>query len=105
MTIYFDHERLDVYRFAKEVAEVIPKRRYEHADLKRQAVRASQSVVLNIAEGCCRVGKDRNHLFRIAYGSAAETSSTLDLVDWPDREEQQEKLRRVGVMLNRMANG
>ena len=42
-----------------------------------------------------------NH-YRIALGSAAETCSVLDLVVLPEGEEQQQKLRRVGVMLRQM---
>jgi four helix bundle protein len=34
-------------------------------------------VVLNIAEGRERVGRDRLHLFRIANGSRAETEAGL----------------------------
>jgi four helix bundle protein len=54
----------------KRIAEVDPK-------LADQVRRAGTSVVLNIAEGRERVGRDRIHLFRIANGSRAETEAGL----------------------------
>ncbi len=46
-------------------------------DLARQLRRAASSVPLNIGEGNQRRGGDRVHHFRIAAGSAAETSAAL----------------------------
>lgn len=48
-------------------------------DLARQLRRAVASVPLNLAEGACRMGKDRMHHYRIAAGSAAEAMSALTL--------------------------
>ena len=48
-------------------------------DLGRQLRRAVASVPLNLAEGACRVGRDRMHHYRIASGSAAEAMSALGL--------------------------
>jgi len=47
--------------------------------LADQLRRAASSVVLNIAEGNRRTGKDRLHFFRIAAGSAAEVRAALDV--------------------------
>jgi len=47
--------------------------------LADQLRRAASSVVLNIAEGNRRTGKDRLHFFRIAAGSAAEVRAVLDV--------------------------
>ena len=47
--------------------------------LADQLRRAASSVVLNIAEGTRRTGKDRVHFFRIAAGSAAEVRAALDV--------------------------
>jgi four helix bundle protein len=47
--------------------------------LEDQLRRAESSVVLNLAEGSRRFGKDRIHFFRIAAGSAAEVSGALDV--------------------------
>jgi len=45
-----------------------------------QAIRAASAAVLNLAEGQGRVGRDRLHFWRIAYGSALETRSALSLL-------------------------
>ena len=97
----FAHESLDAYRLALQVARWIGGSRFPAgcADLRDQGVRASRSVVLNIAEGRSRAGDaGRNH-YRIALGSAAETCAVLDLVALPGAAERQAMLRRVGAML------
>ena len=101
---YFDHERMDVYSVARDVALWVNRARFPKgcADLRDQAVRASRSVVLNIAEGRARGGNaGRNH-YRIALGSAAETCAAMDLAELDGGAEQQDKLRRVGAMLARL---
>ena len=45
--------------------------------LADQIRRAGSSVPLNIAEGARRSGRDRNHSYRIAAGSAAEVRAAL----------------------------
>ena len=57
-TFHFDHERLDVYRLSMEVARWVAATDFPRglASLKDQAVRAAQSVVMNIAEGRGRGG-------------------------------------------------
>jgi four helix bundle protein len=47
--------------------------------LADQLRRAGTSVLLNIAEGARRVGKDRAHHHRIAAGSAAEVAAALEI--------------------------
>lgn len=97
----FDHENLDVYRLALEVARAciglrIPTGR---SHLRDQILRAADSTVLHIAEGRARGGDaGRNH-DRIALGSAAEACAGLDLVGSPEALAEQPKLRRVGAML------
>jgi len=97
----FDHENLDVYRLALEVARAciglrIPTGR---SLLRDQILRAADSTVLHIAEGRARGGDaGRNH-DRIALGSAAEACAGLDLVGSPEALAEQPKLRRVGAML------
>ncbi len=51
--------------------------RSKDADLYRQLRRAGSSMPLNIAEGGRRVGKDRQHLWRVAAGSADEVRVAL----------------------------
>ena len=62
----------------------------------------ADSIVVNIAEGRMRSGKAGKNHYRIAHGSAGEALSVLDIVSVPGALEQQEKLRRIGVMLSRM---
>jgi four helix bundle protein len=102
---YFNHERLDAYRLAVEVARGVAAARFPRgeADLRDQAVRASRSVVLNIAEGCSRGGRAARNHYRIALGSAAETCAALDLATVADVDTLQVQLRRIGAMLSRMA--
>ena len=69
------------------------------ADLRRQAVRAADSAVLNIAEGTSRKNDAAKNHFRIALGSAGEVCAALDVVDIPGAQEQQLLLRRIGAML------
>ena len=57
---------------------VVAKLRTQDPDLVKQLRRAAQSVQLNIAEANGRVGKDRRHLFRVAYASAAEVAAALE---------------------------
>ena len=45
-----------------------------------QVIRSASSVPANIAEGHGRVGRDRSHHWRIAYASAKEVESHLELL-------------------------
>jgi four helix bundle protein len=97
----FPHESLDCYHLAVGIARWVAATRFpaRNADLADQALRAAQSIVLNIAEGAARHGPASKHHFRIALGSTAETSAVLDLVDLPEGAARQAELRRVGAML------
>ena len=48
-------------------------------DLARQIRRAASSAALNLAEGRQRAGRDRQHLYRGAAGSAAEARTALEI--------------------------
>ena len=48
-------------------------------DLADQIRRAASSVVLNLAEGSRRQGRDRMHFYRIAAGSAAEVRAAIEV--------------------------
>ncbi|MBM4366882.1 MAG: four helix bundle protein [Deltaproteobacteria bacterium] len=105
MDYRFDHENLDVYKVALEVARSCTTLRIPtgRSHLRDQLQRAADSVVLNIAEGRARGGDaGRNH-FRMAAGSAAEACAALDLVGSPEAAIEQPKLRRVGAMLRGLA--
>ena len=105
MNHFFSHESLDCYALALQVHQwlvgvVFPP---ELRHLRTQGLRASSSVVLNIAEGAALQGDSRRNHFRIALGSAAETCSVLDCLALPEAADQQHKLRRVGAMLARLS--
>ena len=100
----FGFERLDVYQLALAVARWMHRVKWAlgMAHLKDQGIRAADSMVLNIAEGCARGGKPGQNHFRIAKGSAGETLAVLDIGNPPGAQQQREHLRRVGAMLEKM---
>ena len=81
--VLLDHERLDVYKLARELARVgnvvvqqVPPGR---ADLVDQFRRTSLSVPLNIAEGAGEFApKEKARFYRIAKRSATECAAVLD---------------------------
>ena len=102
---YFGFERLDVYKLSirinREVASMSWPTGRSH--LKDQAVRAADSLVLNLADGFSRGHKTRagrNH-FRIAHGSAGEVFAVFDILQ--SAPETRSELQRVGSMLHRMS--
>ena len=76
--------------------------------LADQLRRAASSVVLNIAEGNRRAGRDRLQFFRIAAGSAAEVRAALEVARaWGMVEatpEADTELDRVLAMLWKLAH-
>src|SRR6185437_8974780 len=84
MKIYFDHEKLDVYResiaFCGWVGEFLGAISAKAA-AKDQLDRASTSIPLNIAEGNGKFSsKDRARFLEIARGSALECAAALDVL-------------------------
>ena len=80
---YLQCERLDVYRVALEFhRSIMPLKQVRGiADLRDQLLRASESVVLNIAEGAGRFGRDdKRRFYRFASGSAMECAGVLELL-------------------------
>ena len=69
---------LDLVRSLRSV--VVELRKYS-ADAADQVERAASSVVLNIAEGDRRRGRDPQRFFSMANGSAGEILGALDLAD------------------------
>src|SRR5438046_9989054 len=84
MKIYFDHEKLDVYReaisfcaWAGDLLNTISAK----AAAKDHLDRASTSIPLNIAEGNGKFSaKDRARFLEIARGSALECAACLDVL-------------------------
>jgi four helix bundle protein len=109
-----DHERLDVYRlaldflvFANDVIETLPRGQGHLAD---QFVRASTSIVLNVAEGAGKLSKlDKRRYYLSARGSAAESAALLDvclrlkLLDERGHAAGKEMLVRIVSMLVKLA--
>jgi len=109
MKIYFDHEKLDVYReainFCGWVGEFLASMSAKAA-AKDQLDRASTSIPLNIAEGNGKFSaRDRARFFEMARGSALECAACLDvlLVRKLTKDElvaaQKERLVRIVEML------
>src|SRR5215813_7282945 len=81
---------LAVVREVREPLAMVERRDRALAD---QARRAATSIVLNIEEGNQRNGRDRQHLFRVAKGSAAELRAALLVgVTWGYLDEPRETL-------------
>jgi four helix bundle protein len=109
MKIYFDHEKLDVYReainFCGWVGEFLASISAKSA-AKDQLDRASTSIPLNIAEGNGKFSaRDRARFFEMARGSALECAACLDvlvvrkLVKEEPLAAQKERLVRIVEML------
>ena len=60
---------------------VIARLRQHSRDAADQVERAASSVVLNLAEGRRRTGRDPRRFYDIAHGSASEIRGALDLAD------------------------
>jgi four helix bundle protein len=77
----FDHERLDVYRYALEFDELVAgfSRARGHGAIREQLDRASVSILACIAEGAGRRSPaDKRRFYGIARGSATECTAHLD---------------------------
>ena len=80
-----DHQKLDVYRIAREVArdahELLRRAPRTRPDLIDQLNRATSSIVLNIAEGAGEYRpREKARFYRMARRSADEASSIIDLL-------------------------
>src|SRR5262245_42195683 len=69
---------LDLIRSLRPVVAQL--RKYS-ADAADQVERAASSIVLNLAEGGRRHGRDPRRFFDMAHGSAGEIRGALDLAD------------------------
>src|SRR5436190_23035866 len=82
--LYFDREKLDVYRnsiaFCAWVGDFLPSVT-QKTSAKDQLDRASTSIPLNIAEGNGKFSvKDRARFLEMARGSALECAAALDVL-------------------------
>jgi four helix bundle protein len=81
-----DHEKLDVYRvsldFASWAYDLCRNLKGPDRHARDQLLRASQSITLNIAEGCGKIpSADRGRFMQIASGSARECGAILDILN------------------------
>jgi four helix bundle protein len=104
----------EVYEVAKTAVRrmrpVVEAVQVRDRDLARQMRRAGASVLLNIAEGWRRLGRDRRQHYVIAAGSNAEVRAALDVCEclgYLDSEAYAELdavLDRVSAMLYRLTH-
>lgn len=104
----------ETYELAKTVARnlapVLGQIEQHDRDLARQMRRAGASVMLNIAEGWRRLGRDRRQHYAIAAGSNAELRAALDVgeafgyLDAESFAELDALLDRVSAMLYRLTH-
>jgi len=108
-----DHEKLDVYAVALDFAAWAYQccRTLKGMDrpTRDQLLRASQSIALNLAEGCGRMpSADRGRFLQIASGSARECGAILDILrrcdvlDGEAARKGKDLLVRIVAMLTRM---
>ena len=69
---------LELIRALRPVVEQLKKHSADAAD---QVERAASSIVLNLAEGSRRRGRDPKRFYDMANGSAAEIRGALDVAD------------------------
>ena len=108
-----DHETLDVYRvsldFATWAYELSRGLKGADRHARDQLLRASQSIPLNVAEGCGKIpSADRGRFFQIASGSARECGAVIDIlsrcgvIEGETAAEGKQLLVRIVSMLTRM---
>lgn len=109
----FDHEKLDVYQVSLEFVawafELSQELTGLHRHARDQLLRASQSILLNIAEGNGkRSPAERRRFFEFARGSAQESAATIDVliachvVTQEEAREGKQMLLRIVSMLTKM---
>ena len=55
--------------------------------IKDQLIRASQSVILNLAEGSAKpTVRDKRRYYAIAFGSAREVQAAFDIINLKDEQ-------------------
>lgn len=108
----FDHEKLDVYRVARELVLAVNDllKRNISRELRDQLDRASTSILFNIAEGAGKISRsDKQRFYEIARGSATETAAALDVlqirgaITATQYRHARDLLLRVVKMLSRLA--
>lgn len=112
--VVFDHEKLDVYRAARELVVLVGGllKRNVSRELREQLDRSSTSILFNIAEGAGKTARaDKQRFYEIARGSATETAAQLDVlhiraaIPSDQYRDARVLLLRIIQMLSRLAGG
>lgn len=87
----------------RAIAPLVEQLKGRSAELADQLERATSSIVLNVAEGSRRQGKDPRRFFAMASGSASEVQAVLDLAaawGWAIEDRDARKLldRQLGLL-------
>ena len=109
----FNHEKLDVYKVALEFLafayQIIKKIPPGFGFLADELKRSAHSSVVNIAEGSGKFSpKEKARYYKIARGSADESSATLDslftfqIITPQERNKGRKLLYREVCMLSKM---
>ncbi|OAI46612.1 hypothetical protein AYO45_06280 [Gammaproteobacteria bacterium SCGC AG-212-F23] len=112
--VYFDHEKLDVYKIAIELIVLInmtienfPRGKAYLAD---QLQRAGASIPLNIAEGAGEYSRnEKSRFYRMAKRSATECAAIFDvchhllIIEEKNYQNARESLTRIVAMLTKLA--
>ncbi|MBX3025415.1 four helix bundle protein [bacterium] len=108
-----DHEQLDVYQVSLDFAawsyELAKRLRNADRHARDQLLRASQSIPLNIAEGCGKLpSAERRRFLQIAGGSTRECAAILDVlhrcavISQTEWRTGKQMLARIVAMLTRL---
>jgi four helix bundle protein len=78
----FPHENLIAYQVARELLQLVCEANIRDPKIRDQAMRAAQSVCLNIAEATGRASSaDQKRVYAIARGEACEAAAALDVAE------------------------
>ena len=100
-TIYFDFQKLEVYRKSRDFY-LLCKKDLNDKTLERyvrdQLGRASYSIILNIAEGSAKkTNADRRHFFTVSRGSLFECVAIIDLLHQEGKVDNIEYSRKMDL--------
>jgi four helix bundle protein len=107
MSLQGENDMLVAYEVALDLVRalrpVVGQLRNFSAEAADQVERAASSIVLNLAEGDRRHGRDPRRFFAMAHGSAGEILGALDLADawgWQVETQQARALldRELGLL-------
>jgi four helix bundle protein len=109
--VLLDHERLEVYRVAREFVVLVTRlmKRKITSEHRDQLDRSSSSILFNIGEGAGKTSRaDKQRFYEIARGSTTEAATQLDLllirevITEAEFSQARELLVRIAQMLSRL---